>query len=214
MHLDALDLHGHLFGLGATERAAQIQAQIAVNQIEQIEARRATAGADKTSGTRREMQDIEVFVQYGIGRRVMVDDPLAGAHQCIAGGALPCRRHQRPVGWRPCRDGKGGMHTAVGIYLLEHAEAAFHRCEQLGMPRDVFCIAQKQVATRLERKMEDRNHPVLQFCVEINQQVTARHQIQPREWRVFDDAVLREHAQLAQFLAHHVGVALLDEPAA
>ena len=61
--------------------------------------------------------------------------------------------------------------------------------------------------------MKQWNDAILQLGIEIDQQISARHQIKLGERRVLDDVVLREDAHLAQFLDHAIGVAFADEPA-
>src|SRR5438046_1145891 len=78
---------------------------------------------------------------------------------------------------------------------------------------DALGGAQKQIAASPQRKMEQRNDPILQIGVQIDQQVTAGNQIDARERSVLDEIMRREDTHLAQFLDHAVSVSFMDKPA-
>ena len=64
----------------------------------------------------------------------------------------------------------------------------------------MFGDAEKKIATRPQRVMEQRNDPILQLGTKIDQEIAARNQVYARERRIADDAVGGEDAQLADSL--------------
>lgn len=81
------------------------------------------------------------------------------------------------------------------------------------MARHVLGIAQEQHAVRLQGEVEQRDHLALQLGIKVDQQVAAGDEVDARERRILDDAVLREDAQLPELLDHAISVAFLHEPA-
>ena len=61
--------------------------------------------------------------------------------------------------------------------------------------------------------MERPHDAVLQLAVEVDQDIAARDQIEFGERRVLDQAVLREHAQVANLLDGAICIAVFGEPA-
>lgn len=62
--------------------------------------------------------------------------------------------------------------------------------------------------------MKERDQPLLQQRVHVDQHVAAHHQVQPRERRILGEVLPREHAQIANHLADAVvAVALREETA-
>src|SRR4051812_41477127 len=59
--------------------------------------------------------------------------------------------------------------------------------------------------------MKSADDPLLQFAVNVDQEVSAGNQIQPRKRRVFENAVLRKYNQVADFAPDAVFVAFLDK---
>src|SRR5260370_37192783 len=62
-------------------------------------------------------------------------------------------------------------------------------------------------------EVKQRDYPVLQRRVEIDEQVAARDQVEPGERRVLDEVVHREDAHLAHVLGDAVAIAVLHEKA-
>src|SRR5215813_1884423 len=52
--------------------------------------------------------------------------------------------------------------------------------------------------------MKDGDDARLKFGAEIDEQVTARNQIDTRKWRILDDAVRRKNAQIANVFIHRI----------
>ena len=69
--------------------------------------------------------------------------------------------------------------------------------ELLGVTRRTLRRAQEQKAAWLQRIVESLHHPVLHLGVDVNQDVAAGDQVEPREGRILDDAMHGEGAQLA-----------------
>ena len=70
--------------------------------------------------------------------------------------------------------------------------------------------AKDQDAAGDQRIVEDRDHPVLQSAVQIDQQIAAGDQVDPGERRIADQAVRRERAKLADPLPDHVAAGAFD----
>ena len=124
-------------------------------------------------------------------------------HDAIQGR---CAAARTAVGQRRCTDA-----AIVAAYV--QAVALVDRREQRGVAPQAFRGPQQQVAAGLQRVMEGAQQTLLQFRIQVDQQVAARHQVHARERRVLDGTVRREHAHLADWLDHAPVVALLPEPA-
>lgn len=73
--------------------------------------------------------------------------------------------------------------------------------------------AQQQHAAGPQAVVEQRHQPLLQRGAEIDHQVAARQDVEPRERRVEDDVVLREQHHLADALVDAVAAGLFGEEA-
>ena len=76
-----------------------------------------------------------------------------------------------------------------------------HRREQVEELADAFGPAEQQIAVRLEGVMEELDHLLLQFEVEVDQHVVATDQVQPGKWRITRKVVPREHTEVTDRLA-------------
>ena len=85
---------------------------------------------------------------------------------------------------------------AGNVTLLENAVAAVERLEQAFMAVHGFGTAEQQDAIRHERIVERGNDNALQFRIEIDQQVSARQEVDAGERRIARQAVCREGAKL------------------
>src|SRR5205085_124592 len=97
---------------------------------------------------------------------------------------------------------------------LENSVPRIDRLKKLAANRDIFRRAQEQKSARVQGEMEKGQQTFLQIHFEIDQQVTARNQIQLGERRILDEAVRRKNAELPHFLAHLVAVLFLAKKAA
>ena len=82
-----------------------------------------------------------------------------------------------------------------------------------GVAGHVLRGAEEQVAVLVERVVEQRNQPVLQFGVEIDQEIAAGDQVELGERCVAQQVVRREQADLAQVRGDPVGAVLAQEVA-
>src|SRR5690349_15492022 len=74
------------------------------------------------------------------------------------------------------------------------------RREEIAVSRYRLRQAQEEIPVRLQGVMEDGHHPSLQIRIEIDEQVAAGDEVQPRERRIAQDAVGRENAEIADLL--------------
>ena len=75
-----------------------------------------------------------------------------------------------------------------------------HRLEQVVVPPDRFGIAEKQMPALPQREMAKRDDPLLRVRLQIDQEIAARDEVQPRERRVAQQVLRREHDHVAQLL--------------
>src|SRR5690348_1268967 len=85
------------------------------------------------------------------------------------------------------------------------------RGEEIAVSRYRLGQAQEEIPVRLQGVMEDGDHPSLQIRVEIDEQVAAGDEVQPRERRVPQDAVGRENAEIADLLHQLIGMSVRNE---
>src|SRR5204862_3766220 len=76
-----------------------------------------------------------------------------------------------------------------------------------------FTGAQEQCAVPVEGEVEEREDLLLGGGLKVDEHVSAADEIDPREWRVLDDVVLREHHHLPQLRYDLVAVPVLYEVA-
>ena len=70
--------------------------------------------------------------------------------------------------------------------------------EQVGLPGDALRQPQEQVPARLQGVVEGGQNALLQGGIEVDQQVPAGDQVEPREGRILDEIVRREQAHLPE----------------
>ena len=74
--------------------------------------------------------------------------------------------------------------------------------EQVRGGPDGFGAAQQQNAASIQPKVKKRHQLFLQLCIEIDQQITADHDVQLGERRVHDEILRSEDHRLADLLPH------------
>lgn len=192
---------------GAGYRAAQIGSQVAMDERDQVQRGGARDRFEITAGTTREMQHVALQIDHDEGGGIALGDGLGHAGDRGA-GALRGRlagsgRSIAAIGRNTLAQRKIGYGADSGGRAPEQAVAAIDRGEQFLVPGDVLRCAEKQQSAGAQREMEDRDDAVLQVGVEVDQQIAARQQIDPRKRRVLDDVVRREDAQFAQRSRRH-----------
>lgn len=111
------------------------------------------------------------------------------------------------------RNWEFGPRRRQPVAPLEDATLLVHRGKKRGAARHSFRRAEEEDSPGRQRIVKIPDDPVLQGLIEIDQHIAARHEIQLREGRVFDQAVGREHAQLADFLGDAIVAFNGGEPA-
>lgn len=200
----------------AAEGIPQFRPQGRMDELQQVQRGRPAGGREKAPHRPREMQHVVALVDDDKGGVVPLHRMLGPAGQIARGGGLD---HGRAVTRAagdpgPVHRGEGevGEDARCRIQPPEDARARLDGHEQVLVARGVLGITQEQEAAGAQGKVEQRDHLFLQFRVQVDQQVPAGNEVEPREGRVLDQAVLGEDAHLAQFLDHAIGVAFLDEP--
>ena len=113
-----------------------------------------------------------------------------GAYRAAGVGAGYRSAHEREV------DERGR-----GLAALEDAKPLVHGVEELGVARQALRRAQEEEAAAPQGIVEQGHQLRLQLRVQIDQQVATGDEVDVRERRVADQAVLREDAHLPHFLA-------------
>ena len=186
-----------------------------MNQIEKIQARKAGGGLQIFPGAAGKVEHLMLCVDDHVGRRVAIGD-LVGA--LAYRGSKPGQANRRSdlldrgFAGVACHERELGQDLGRCLHAAEQPVLAIDRDEKL-MPGDVLGCAEEQQSARTKREVEDRDHPVLQVAVQVDEQVPARQQVDTREWRILDQVVGGEDAHLAQLLRHSVRVTLPHEPA-
>ena len=75
-------------------------------------------------------------------------------------------------------------------------------------------VTQKQDAAGPQREVENFERPLLRIAIQVDEQVPARDQIEPRERRILQQIVRRKEHDLAHLPPHAVAARLMDEEAA
>src|SRR5205823_4003434 len=76
-----------------------------------------------------------------------------------------------------------------------------------------FGGAEDENAALAQREMEHRQNLRLHFRTQIDQNIAARHEIEPRERRIGQQILSGENHRLAQFTRYPITAMLLDEEA-
>src|SRR5262249_48494465 len=88
-----------------------------------------------------------------------------------------------------------------------------HRFEEIGVRADVFRGTQEQETVCLEGVMENREDPLLQRVIEVDEHVATADQIEVAEGGVGGHVMPREDAQIAHYLVDLVmPIASEEEP--
>ena len=189
-----------------------------MDEVQKVEACRSADRLEKAPGAAGKVKDLELRVDDDISRTVFLGDlvgPAADREREAAGPLRKLRLGGGRLRRRAASDQREfGQDLRRSFEAPEQPIAAIDGGEQLLVPGDVLRCAEEQQSAGPQREMEDRNHPVLEVGVEVDEEVPARQQVDPREGRVLDQIVRREDAHLPQVLDHAVGVALLHEPPA
>jgi hypothetical protein len=96
---------------------------------------------------------------------------------------------------------------------LEDLRLAVDRPEVIGHVGDGLAPAEEDEAGGLEREVHQRQGPLLQGGVEVDEEVAAAHQVEAGEGRVFHHVVRREDHRLAHRAGDLVAVPLAHEEA-
>ncbi len=174
-HQGANDPGGALLQRRLAQRAPEVQAQVAVDQVEQVQAGGAARWLDESADPGGEVQHVELPVHDGVGRGVALGKALRAAHESLLDRART--RLQAGLGGSGVRrrEQEVGEMALSCLELPEDADAAFQGREELRVLRDVLGVAEEQEPARPQGEMEERDDPVLQGSVEVDQQVAAGH---------------------------------------
>ncbi len=195
---------------GLEHRRAQLEPQLGLHQRDQVARGLAGGMAQELVDTFRQVHDIRIMIDQRAGRRVFGQQPLV--HRCIRKNHLVglgrvgrCqvwhRRHYQR-NWRG-RTGKPRRRLgAVQAVLL------IDRHEKLGQRIGRFGAAQEQVAARLQGEMEHFKQLRVGVAVQVDQQVAAADQVEPRERRIAQHVLAGEQDGVAQCFTDAVAAVL------
>ncbi len=127
---------------------ADVQAQVAMDQVEQVEIGRPGGGLEIAAGAAGEVQHLVLFVDQHIGGRMPLDDLLRPAAE---GGRDPRADAARQRLGQSTHAMAGSQrefrkHPGDGLQPPEHPVAPVDGSEQLGVAGDVLRRAEEQVA--------------------------------------------------------------------
>ena len=191
---------------------AQLEPEFRQHQRHHIARRLAADVAQETPGGPGHVDDVRIAVDDQARRRELRQRALV--HLAIRKlgpqrrsgmrrlrQALRLRARQRwEVAHRP-RQGTGAIDT---VLLVERHKKFRRRIRR-------FRRAEEQETIRIQGRMEFFQHPQLGFPVQVDQHVTARDHVQPREWRIAQQVVRRKQDAVAHRLADAVTPVFLGE---
>jgi hypothetical protein len=205
-------------GLGCLEqRGAQLQANVGAHVVEQVVRRLAARALQEAPDAVGQVQHLVVEVDEHAGRRELLQRelverreartlrstlPVAAPHRRMQAG-VQVRGHvadQRHVAPR----GQLRIHAVDAVFLVDRREHAAHRVGR-------FRGAQEQVAAGIQCDAEGFQRVGLGGAVEVDQQVAAADQVEPRERRIAQQVVQRKKHRLAHRGRHAVLVVVLHE---
>src|SRR5262249_32652503 len=196
------------------QRGAQFESQFRPHQVDDVAAQWAARRLQVASGIFRQVYNAVHGIDQDAGRRDRFD-----------GLAVQGRFAER----------RAGADTAAGLRLVLMSTEASEQPRQqprfgagvsgrlidARLPIDVveksrrvgggLRRAEEQKSTRVERVVEGAAGLLLQFAVEIDQQIAAGDQVDAREWRIPEHAVACKQHDVAQFLADTVLIAFARE---
>ena len=76
------------------------------------------------------------------------------------------------------------------------------RLEEIRVRADTLGASQEQIAAVDEGEVQQRNEPLLRRGLEIDEEIAAADHVEPRERRIAEQALRREHDRLTQLLGH------------
>ena len=168
-------------------------------------------------GSASKLQDRHCFVDDHADRREPVDDdPVrlalhverAPERRLLFLRDPPARPLDRDVGREiERRAERRRLLPKQAILGVDGGEQVAVRADALGGP-------QKQEPVRIERVVQDRQHPLLERVVHVDQDVSATDEVETRERRIARQVVPRKHAQIADALADLVAAVDAHEEAA
>jgi hypothetical protein len=114
--------------------------------------------------------------------------------------------------WCKARRERRRQEEAFSVPAIDLIVPVYGR-EQIGQKGGGFGLAHHQVAAVAQGVGEQLKRPALQFVGEVDQNVTAYHQVYVGERRTLGQVVLPEHDHAPDLLLYLVGAVLLDEVA-
>ena len=194
---------------------AQAVEQSLTRHLQQIQAGFAGCRLEVRAGLAPELDDLQVGIDDDARRGVAIEDDAADfALQRLLRLRdflrQPLRRHAR----RRVVDADGHRRSARRRLLAIDAEFLVGQAEQPDLRADGLGLSQHEESLWVERVMEDRDEPLLQHDVHVDQDVAAENQVETREGRILGQVLPREDAQIAHGLADAVAAIDLREEAA
>ena len=174
------------------------------------------AGSRNAPGLAAELDDLQVGVDHHARRRIALEDGaahLALEHLLGRRSVAVARPAARQAGGRVI-DRERHRRRSRAVLLAVDAQLLVDQREQVALRADGLGLAEHQEAVRLERVVEHREQLPLQLRVQVDEDVAAEDQVEPRERRIPGEVLAREDAQVAHHLADAVAAVDPREEAA
>jgi hypothetical protein len=193
------------------QRGAQIGSQLLANQLGYVAGQWAAGRLQKAPGTFGQMDRPVRLVDENARRRVFLErqamrSRLAGCG-CTSDAARNASGMLGHSGSVECFRERELLVARAPRRLVD-ASFSIDGAEQTHRAICAFGGAEEQEAIGVQGIMEDAADLLLKLAIEIDEQVAARDEIEPREWRVLEQAVAGEQEHVPKLLLGPVVVSL------
>ena len=195
---------------GRLEHAANGGTKSAPRQIGHLRRRRTFGKLQIFAGAARRTDHVVVGTHDDMRRSVAFQDfprrRVGPFHSTGGAGLAVAHEPLKRFDEERHRDGLA-VHAAPAI----NARAVFERFEEITASADVFRRSEKQPSARPQRIVEDRDEPLLQIGIQIDEQIAAHDHVDARERRILDQIVIGDAHHVADRLGEHEFVVLREE---
>ena len=202
---------------GLMQRGTQIGSQFLANQLGDVAGQWAARRLEKTACIFGQMDRPVRLVDENARRRLLLQRQAMQSRLAGCGRASDGARNVRGMlGPSGCAEQfwKGQLLVARAPRRLVDASFPVDGAKQTGRALRAFGRAEEQETVGVQGIMEDAADLLLKLAIEIDEQVAARDEIEPGEWRVLEQAVAGEQDRVPKLSLGPVVVSLPREKAA
>ncbi len=197
----------------AADCVAHTRSQRCRQDVVDIVCRFALWRVDETANRADIVMDRPVVIDHHACRRIAIEQRpahlLAEIARLLAPGLL--QEALDFIGTGIGTRARGELGGGAPRLAFVDVRLARQRLEFARLRRDVFGGAEDQVARLLEREVEGLDQLLLMRRIEIDHQIAAGHEVEPRKGRICEHILLGEHHALAQALLDPVVLVFLAE---